>query len=25
MCCVERINSLFNGSVLIFINGIAEL
>jgi len=25
MCCFEIINSLFNGSVLIFINGIAEL
>jgi len=25
MCCFEIINSLFNESVLIFINGIAEL
>jgi len=25
ICCFEIINSLFNGSVLIFINGIAEL
>jgi len=25
MCCGEIINSLFNGSILIFINAIAEL